>query len=168
MRTTCTRTLEFDAAHRVLGHGGKCQHLHGHRYKAEITVRAANLNDLGMVIDFSAVKTEVGGWIDAHLDHNLILSSQDPVLSLLRGVYGGTGEWGYPYLERLLRESFTREPYVMPGTDNPTAENLAALILNAADELLKGKGIEVVSVKLWETPNCWAEAKSDPPGFGIV
>ena len=35
---TCTRRIEFDAAHRVMGHEGKCKHLHGHRYALEARV----------------------------------------------------------------------------------------------------------------------------------
>ena len=37
MTTTCTRRIEFDAAHRVMEHESKCRHLHGHRYAIEAT-----------------------------------------------------------------------------------------------------------------------------------
>jgi 6-pyruvoyl-tetrahydropterin synthase len=30
---TATRYHEIDAGHRVVGQGGKCEHLHGHRYR---------------------------------------------------------------------------------------------------------------------------------------
>jgi 6-pyruvoyl-tetrahydropterin synthase len=43
---------------------------------------------------------------------------------------------------------------------NPTAENLAAIIAGKANELLCGHGVEVVKVKLWETPNCFATWES--------
>ena len=32
---TCTRRIEFDAAHRILNHESKCKMLHGHRYVVE-------------------------------------------------------------------------------------------------------------------------------------
>ena len=54
-----TRRLEFDAGHRVLGHEGKCKNLHGHRYSAEITVTAPDLDGLGRVIDFGVIKEKV-------------------------------------------------------------------------------------------------------------
>ncbi|MEE8246777.1 MAG: 6-carboxytetrahydropterin synthase, partial [Alphaproteobacteria bacterium] len=37
---TVTRRLEIDAGHRVMTHGSKCRHLHGHRYVVEAVCRA--------------------------------------------------------------------------------------------------------------------------------
>ncbi len=51
---SCTRRIEFDAAHRVMRHEGKCKHLHGHRYALEATFSASGLDALGRVIDFAA------------------------------------------------------------------------------------------------------------------
>ena len=79
---TVTRKLEWDSGHRVLNHGGKCRHLHGHRYVAEITVEATQLNDLGMVVDFSLIKERVGKWIDENWDHNFLAHPEDPILIL--------------------------------------------------------------------------------------
>ena len=53
---TITKKLEFDYGHRVLGHEGKCRHLHGHRGVAEVTVYAPSLDNLGRVVDFGAIK----------------------------------------------------------------------------------------------------------------
>lgn len=134
---TITRRLEWDAGHRVLGHEGRCRHIHGHRYVAEITVRAEKLDGIGRVIDFSVVKTLVGGWIDTHWDHNLMLHPDDP--------------------QRLhLQETEDRPPYVMRD-GNPTAENIAEELGRNAIRLLADTGVEVVSVRIWETPNCHAD-----------
>ena len=48
----------FDAAHRILGHSGKCAYLHGHTYRLEVTVSAAELDALGMVtsLAFTAIR----------------------------------------------------------------------------------------------------------------
>ena len=43
--------------------------------------------------------------------------------------------------------------------DNPTAENMAAFLLDKANSLLEEKKIKVVEIKLWETPNCYAIAR---------
>lgn len=134
---TCTRILEFDAGHRVLGHGGRCRFIHGHRYKAEVTIQALALDALGMVVDFGVVKERVGGWIDHQWDHNLLLHPDDPLLRL-SGVFEG------------------RDPYIMPN-GNPTAENLASVLCLVAAQLLPE--FKVTSVKLWETPNCFAECR---------
>src|SRR5262245_52482042 len=82
----CTRKLEFDAGHRVLGHGGKCRHLHGHRYVAEVTCYAEELDKLGFVVDFSVIKTVVGDWIDENFDHNMILNPKDPLWTVWQEV----------------------------------------------------------------------------------
>ena len=134
MPHTMTRRLEFDAAHRVTRHGGKCRNLHGHRYVAEFTIEGAVPED-GMIIDFGLVKSIVGGWIDEKLDHGAILTDSDA--ALVRFV----AEQGWKL-------------YTMPV--EPTAENIAGLLLAVSRELLRGRGIEVVSVVVWETPNCRA------------
>lgn len=135
MPTTCTRKLEFDAAHRVMQHESKCRHLHGHRYTVEITVTAESLDALGRVIDFGTLKGELGGWIDEHLDHGAILNQDDDaVVTLCR-------EQGW-------------KVFTLPG--NPTAENIARLIFDQARELF-GDRCDVVNVRVRETPNCWAD-----------
>ncbi len=148
--TTITRQLQFDYGHRVLGHGGRCRHLHGHRGVAEITVQAPELNDLGMVVDFSLVKELVGGWIDKTLDHNMLLHQDDPLLELTKATPKGFQSKAY------IEVFGGRPPFVMP-TGNPTAENIAQVIYQKAEELLAPRGLTVVLVRLFETPNCWAD-----------
>lgn len=135
MPRTCTRKLEFDAAHRVMQHESKCRHLHGHRYTVEVTVAASDLDDLGRVIDFGVVKAELGAWIDAHLDHGAILNEKDTRLI------------------ELCRDEGWRV-FTMPG--NPTAENLAELLFEQAETLF-GDRVTVAHVRVLETPNCWAD-----------
>ena len=80
---TITRKFTFDAAHRLINHKGKCANLHGHRYVAEITLQAKQLDELGMVVDFSEVKRIIGDWIDHRWDHNTILHPGDPFNRIL-------------------------------------------------------------------------------------
>ena len=136
----CTRKLEFDSAHRVMRHESKCRHLHGHRYVAEITVQADELDDLGRVIDFSVIKKIVGGWIDENWDHGTIVNEFD--MSLIR----------------VCREEDWKF-YTMKG--NPTAENIAQYLYKKAGSLLKDKGIEILMVRIYETPNCWSDYRED-------
>lgn len=131
---TCTRVLEFDAAHRITRHGSKCAHLHGHRYRVEITC-AAPLDALGMVVDFADVKRLVGGWIDERFDHGAILNNGDDV-------YVSAVQTGGHRL------------YVM--NCEPTAENIARELLRVAQGLLPALRVE--RVRVWETPNCYADA----------
>jgi 6-pyruvoyltetrahydropterin/6-carboxytetrahydropterin synthase len=125
-----TRELPFCYGHRLLNYDGKCRYLHGHNGRAVITLAASELDDLGMVMDFTHLKQVIGGWIDATLDHKMILHRDDPVLSFLR-------EQGEP---------------VFVLDVNPTAENLACLIFEQTAQ----RGFPVVEVRLWETDNCYA------------
>ncbi len=59
---------EFDAAHALRGYQGKCERLHGHRFRVAVTVRAAKLDDIGMAYDFTKLKAHLGT-VTGRLDH---------------------------------------------------------------------------------------------------
>jgi 6-pyruvoyltetrahydropterin/6-carboxytetrahydropterin synthase len=46
----------FDAAHYLRGYRGKCEQIHGHRYKVVLRVEATQLNDIGLAYDFVELK----------------------------------------------------------------------------------------------------------------
>ena len=46
----------FDAAHYLPDYQGKCERLHGHRFKVVIRVRGAAVGADGMVCDFAEMK----------------------------------------------------------------------------------------------------------------
>lgn len=139
---TATRRIEWDAGHRVFLHGGKCNQPHGHRYAAEITVQALALEDgldaLGMVVDFSAVKAVYGEYIDRTWDHGFLVYEEDTELLLAMRSIAGAKVYCCGF--------------------NPTAENIARW-LGMYVPLVEGLalyGVEVIEVKLYETPNCFA------------
>lgn len=139
---SCTRRIEFDAAHRVMEHESKCRHLHGHRYVVEATFRAKGLDALGRVIDFGKVKEILGGWIDEHWDHATILNSKDRELG--ESIAARTGQLVY-YID-----------------GNPTAECMAHYLLHVVcPKLFTTSGAACSHIRLWETPNCYAEAASE-------
>jgi 6-pyruvoyltetrahydropterin/6-carboxytetrahydropterin synthase len=144
-----TRKLEFDAGHRVLKHESKCRHLHGHRYVVELTVEADQLDALGRVVDFSVLKSVVGGWVDEHWDHNILLHPEDPLWQV----------WDSELVQPEFSDSVfgSKMPYMMPTDCNPTAENLAMVLFNIASSLLRDTALRVVHVRIYETPNCWAD-----------
>ena len=138
-KITCTRRIEFDAAHRVMEHESKCRHLHGHRYTVEATFAAEGLDTLGRVIDFGEVRARLGAWIDANWDHATILYDKDKALG--EAIAGKTQQ----------------EIFYLPM--NPTAENMAAYLLETVcPGLFKGQGARCVRLRLYETPNCFADA----------
>ena len=47
---------DFAAAHFLRDYHGKCENLHGHNYKVYAHVRGSNLNEGGMLLDFTQIK----------------------------------------------------------------------------------------------------------------
>ena len=136
---TCTRRIEFDAAHRVMEHESKCKHLHGHRYAVEATFAANALDRQGRVIDFGLVRDLLGSWVDAHWDHATILCERDKPLG--DAIAAKTGQVIF-YLAQ-----------------NPTAENMAEYLLKVVcPKLFADKDARCTLIRLYETPNCYADA----------
>jgi len=61
----------FSSAHQLRGYKGKCENLHGHNYKIEIFARGAELNNIGLLIDFVDMKKAADEVTD-YLDHRNI------------------------------------------------------------------------------------------------
>jgi 6-pyruvoyltetrahydropterin/6-carboxytetrahydropterin synthase len=60
--------MDFDAAHFLRGYQGKCENLHGHRFKIVATLQGNKLDDIGLVYDFTLLKKNLGE-ILAKYDH---------------------------------------------------------------------------------------------------
>lgn len=63
--------VHFAAAHRLRGYQGDCEQLHGHNYKVEIEVLATALDELGMGVDFRAIRASAREVVSV-LDHRLL------------------------------------------------------------------------------------------------
>ena len=46
----------FDAAHALRGYKGKCEALHGHRFRVVAKIEAKALDDIGLAYDFTELK----------------------------------------------------------------------------------------------------------------
>lgn len=141
-----TRKLEFDAGHRISTHNSQCRHLHGHRYRIEITLSGDIIADernalQGMVMDFSEVKSIAKSVLVDRWDHAFLVYSGDTkVLHFLQSIEG-------------------HKTVVLDV--QPTAENLAEIAfatLNNAYQDNYGNHLQLERVRLYETPNCWADA----------
>jgi len=60
--------MDFDAAHALRGYQGKCEKLHGHRFKVVAVVKGSKLNEIGLAYDFTLLKKHLGK-IMAKYDH---------------------------------------------------------------------------------------------------
>jgi 6-pyruvoyltetrahydropterin/6-carboxytetrahydropterin synthase len=134
-RYQVTKTLEFSYGHRLLNHNGKCRYLHGHNGMLEVDIDAESLDAMGMVIDFTEVNEVVKTWVNDNLDHRMLLCAADPLVQVME------------------REN---EP-VFVMDENPTAENIAALVWKAAHKA----GLKVSEVRLWETATSRASYRGD-------
>jgi 6-pyruvoyltetrahydropterin/6-carboxytetrahydropterin synthase len=141
-----TRRLEFDAGHRIPDHRSQCRHLHGHRYALEITlagevIEAAGRPDTGMVMDFSEVKEIARRCVVDAWDHAFLAYRGDTEVVAFLGTLPGH--------KTVLLDAV------------PTAENLASiafLLLEPAYQDTFGNHLRLQRVRLYETPNCWADA----------
>ena len=61
----------FSAAHNLRGYKGKCEDLHGHNWRVEITVKSEQLDNLGMVLDFKYLKKKLNAVLD-QMDHKYL------------------------------------------------------------------------------------------------
>lgn len=63
------RAFEFEAAHRLPSHPGKCRDLHGHSYRLVVTVERDVDAESGLAMDFSELKAIVRREVISALDH---------------------------------------------------------------------------------------------------
>ena len=141
-----TTRLEFDAGHRIPDHKSQCRNLHGHRYVIEITlsgdiINASNTSENGMVMDFSDVKQIARKSVVDVWDHAFLVFKEDKVV--------------LDFLKSLPNHKTVIFPTV------PTAENMAAEAFNILKSQYKdtyGNHLTLDRVRLYETPNSWADA----------
>ena len=144
-----TTRLEFDAGHRIPSHKSQCRNLHGHRYAIEITLSGdiitdAGRSEQGMVMDFSDVKRIAREKLVDAWDHAfLVWQSDKPVCDFLASL---------PDHKTVILDAV------------PTAENLAKTafdILDPAYQDTYGNHLRLERVRLYETPNNWADCVRD-------
>ena len=70
----------FAAGHYLRDYKGKCENPHGHNYKVRVTLRGAQLDKAGLLLDFKDLKEVMKGVID-RLDHQMLNDIQ-PFTSL--------------------------------------------------------------------------------------
>jgi 6-pyruvoyltetrahydropterin/6-carboxytetrahydropterin synthase len=140
-----TRRLEFDAGHRIPNHNSQCKHLHGHRYAIEITlsgdiITTEGKSEQGMVMDFSDVKRIANEQLVYKWDHAFLVYEKDRVMC--------------DFLATLPDHKTVILALI------PTAENLAQAafaILAPAYRDVYGNHLRLERVRLYETPNNWAD-----------
>jgi 6-pyruvoyltetrahydropterin/6-carboxytetrahydropterin synthase len=130
---TLETNASFDSAHFLSGYQGKCANIHGHRWRAEVEICGASLEEAGskreMLVDFGDLKRDLKS-ITENLDHSLIIEK---------------GSLKPKTMEALIEEKFR----IVELPFRPTAENFAKYFY----DLMQKKGYCVVRATVYETPN---------------
>jgi 6-pyruvoyltetrahydropterin/6-carboxytetrahydropterin synthase len=58
----------FAAGHALRNYKGKCENVHGHNYRCQVTLEGAELDDIGLLVDFVELKRVVHAVLD-RMDH---------------------------------------------------------------------------------------------------
>jgi 6-pyruvoyltetrahydropterin/6-carboxytetrahydropterin synthase len=134
---TVSKECQFDAAHVLTNHTGQCKNLHGHTYRIVVEV-AEGVDDHDMVIDFKDLKQVVRDVILDRFDHAFVFNEASSSECEIAAVIAkhGMKSVGLPF--------------------RSTAENLARYFYHELAERLN-----VVSVKVYETPESCAEYRRD-------
>jgi 6-pyruvoyltetrahydropterin/6-carboxytetrahydropterin synthase len=61
----------FAAGHALRNYHGKCENVHGHNYRVQITVAGEHLDGIGLLVDFLELKRAMNEVIQ-YLDHRFI------------------------------------------------------------------------------------------------
>lgn len=134
---TVSKQCAFDAAHVLTNHAGQCRNLHGHTYRVLVEV-AEGAGGSDMVIDFKDLKQVMREVIVERFDHAFMFDESSASECEIAAVITkhGMRSVGLPF--------------------RTTAENLARHFFQELAERLN-----VVSVKVYETPESCAEYSRD-------
>ena len=140
-----TKSIGFEAGHRLPNHQSKFKNIHGHHYELEVTVEGPIDKDPtkethGMVMDFGDLKQIIKDEVVSPWDHAFF-------------VYEGDTEV-FNFLNTLDNHKTVVTPYP------PTAEFLAQLAfdkIKASVEKNYGTHLTLKKIKLYETPTSIAE-----------
>lgn len=176
MSYSVIRSHEICAGHRVVGHESKCRHLHGHNYVFHFKVQPkgvpvemdypegfpgpltnpGGLDQVGRVVDFSVVKSTLCQWLEDNWDHKFLHWVSDPLINgLVDGVQMAENADRKCLTDKDTKD-FVKSLVQLPF--NPTAENLAAYMVNVVGpQLLAEHGVELVSCTIEETSKCHVE-----------
>ena len=140
-----TKEFDFEMAHALWNYDGACKNIHGHSYKLFVALIGVPILDshdpkFGMVLDFKDLKLMIKGPVVDYLDHSLAVykEAEGESLSKVRQMY-----------EKVHVFDF-----------QPTCENLVLFIVKKIQSLLS-PGLELHSVKLYETATSYAEWHAD-------
>ncbi len=103
----------FAAGHALREYKGKCENVHGHNYKVQITVEGERLNRIGLLVDFVELKRVVREIVD-RLDHQFI-NDLEPFTVI------------NPSAENMAKYFYDEVSKKMDGTNGETATRISQI-----------------------------------------
>lgn len=141
-----TKEVTFDSAHMLSNYQGKCENLHGHTYKLQVSIEAPLQNEGNeecMVMDFNTLKNAIDT-VTRAFDHTVIFSDAK---------YRSRAE------DELLNWATTYGMnYVIIPEGKSTSECIAIEIKARLSCYLGNVTVPNITVRIWETPTSFAEA----------
>ena len=61
----------FSSGHALRGYKGKCENVHGHNYRVKVTLAGPQLDNIGLLVDFTELKRVLRGIVGV-LDHQFL------------------------------------------------------------------------------------------------
>jgi 6-pyruvoyltetrahydropterin/6-carboxytetrahydropterin synthase len=106
----------FSGAHHLRDYPGECELPHGHNWKIEVTVRAKEVDEIGMGIDFKILKKHVKEIVDK-LDHRDLNAMEE--FSILNPSSEHIAMFLFDNLEQVLQaERYHLHSVTVMETDN--------------------------------------------------
>jgi 6-pyruvoyltetrahydropterin/6-carboxytetrahydropterin synthase len=103
-RVAISKVFTFDAAHHMHNYEGKCISLHGHTYRLEVTI-SGYPNEIGMSIDFGAIKQIYEERIKDRVDHRYLNETLPPMNPSVENVL----VWLWEQIDQSLIEKGLKE-----------------------------------------------------------
>lgn len=142
--TVSKEYLSFSAAHFITLAGHQCESLHGHNYRAGITVEGPVDPECAFVVDFAVLKRILRPYVQA-MDHRVLLPTNNPKLVLKES--GDRMVVDYLGMERFV---FPRSNVSLLPITNTTAEMLAEFLALRVCEDLRAEGLTLLTALVVE------------------
>jgi 6-pyruvoyltetrahydropterin/6-carboxytetrahydropterin synthase len=139
--------LVFASAHFITFAGHRCEGLHGHNYRARVTIDGALDDESWLVFDFVVLKKIMRRLCD-EIDHKVLLPLENPKIQLsedgdaLRVAYEGAPRYVFPKTDCVLLP--------LPNT---TVEMIAELLtkrLRAELDAMGARGLTAIEMEVEE------------------
>ena len=139
--------LVFASAHFITFAGHRCEALHGHNYRARVTVEGGLDEETWFVFDFVVLKHLMRELCD-EIDHKVLLPLQNPKIQVTE-----EGDAVLVAVEGVLRYRFPRVDCSLLPVPNTTVEMLAELLADRCREKLEklgARGLTAIEMEIEE------------------